>query len=519
MTAEQDSEAAYICHACIGNQFLADEVKRECPPTTCSYCGETCEAIALDDLADRIHNVLHEHFKFTPDYPDEPHDYFLATLGKWERRGDPVRFVIAEMAGLEEEPADDLTSLLSEQHSYTAAREGEEDPYGSEAMYEEREPFDLAFRLTWAEFCRQIRSRSRFFNADGERMLGDIFGNLTTHRTYEGRPVLREINPHDQDRFVWRARIATSSEAAKVILKNPAQELGPPPSESAGAGRMNAHGIPVFYGAFEQSTCVSELRPPVGSCVVIGKFELLRTVNLLDLDALTELSTNISYFDPECTIHKGRAAFLKHSVHEISQPILPEVETLEYIATQVVAEYLAQKTNLHIDGIIYPSSQTEGNMKNVVLFNHASRVEPYTLPEGSSVEIALTSDIFAISEDDSYGRILVSETVPSNPVDMATNEGHVSPSKIRDVSFWRELFAEPQDDRGSTLRLDTTSLSVLRVSGVEYSTSDQPVSRLRQTVEERDAFERRFAGNASFNGLLNSDSQATDSSKEQERAT
>ena len=498
MTASQDSEATHVCHVCIGDPFLSEQVKREWSPTTCSYCGETGEAIALADLANRIHDVLHEHFQLTPNYPDESHDYFLASQGKWERRGESVGFVIAEIAALDEEPADDLTSLLSERHSYRAAREGEEDPYGSDAMYEERQPYDLGFRLAWAEFHREIRSQSRFFSTNAEQILGDIFGDLTTHRTYQGRPVTREINPDDQDRFVWRARTVPSSETAKVILKNSAQELGAPPSELAGAGRMNAHGIPAFYGALEQSTCVSELRPPVGGYVVVGKFELLRNVKLLDLDALAELYTSTSYFDPDYAMHKGRTAFLRHLVQEVSQPILPEVETLEYIVTQVVAEYLAQKAIPPLDGIIYPSSQTDGGGKNVVLFGHASRVEPYALPEGSSVEV-LPDDILSASEDESYDGIMVSETVPSTSVETANKERRVLPSQMRAWSFERELLAEPKDDREYTLRLALKSVEVLRISGVKYSTSRRHVSWFRQTVEERDALERRFAGYISFN--------------------
>ena len=52
---------------------------------------------------------------------------------------------------------------------------------------------------------------------------------------------------------------------------------------------MNAQGIPVFYGAMEESTCVSEVRPPVGSYVVLAKFELLRPMRLLDLLTLKDV--------------------------------------------------------------------------------------------------------------------------------------------------------------------------------------------------------------------------------------
>ena len=78
------------------------------------------------------------------------------------------------------------------------------------------------------------------------------------------------------------ARKAESQEELKGLLKAPASEIGPPPTEYAGDGRMNARGISVFYGAFDQATCVAEIRPPVGSYVAMGRFELVRDVRLLD---------------------------------------------------------------------------------------------------------------------------------------------------------------------------------------------------------------------------------------------
>ena len=61
---------------------------------------------------------------------------------------------------------------------------------------------------------------------------------------------------------------------------------------------MNAEGIPVFYGALEEDTCVSEVRADVGSLVVLGKFNLLNPTRILDLDALSIVNSDISYFDP-----------------------------------------------------------------------------------------------------------------------------------------------------------------------------------------------------------------------------
>src|SRR3954470_5589142 len=74
-------------------------------------------------------------------------------------------------------------------------------------------------------------------------------------------------------------------------MERPDLEVGPPPPARAMAGRMNARGISVFYGALEAATAVAEVRPPVGSKVLVVRFEILRPVRLLDVEALRALRT------------------------------------------------------------------------------------------------------------------------------------------------------------------------------------------------------------------------------------
>jgi RES domain len=48
---------------------------------------------------------------------------------------------------------------------------------------------------------------------------------------------------------------------------------------------MNAQGIAVFYGATDPLVALADVRPPVGSTVAVGRFELIRPVRLLDVEA------------------------------------------------------------------------------------------------------------------------------------------------------------------------------------------------------------------------------------------
>ena len=484
-----DEQMKYVCRECIADRYLASEVQAQYLPTKCGYCDKTREALTLENLADRTHDVLREHFVLTPEYPDEPHEYMEAREGRWERRGDPAEYAIAEVVGLDEKAAEDLTTLLSEKYGHWAIREGSEDPYGSDAMYERREPNDSEFRFTWEEFRREIQSRSRFFSTESEDMLRFVFGELSAHTTTDGRPVVREIKPDDPDASVWRARAALTVEQLEIILRHPSRELSAPPSGLAKPGRMNAQGIPVFYGAMELDTCVSEVRAPVGANVVVGQFQILRSVRLLDLDALSDVYAMGSFFDPSFSERLGRAEFLRHMGGEMSRPVMPQDEAMEYLTTQAVAEYLAHKVDPRIDGMIFLSTQTDGDGRNVVLFNHARRVKPQNSPEGANVEVQLPYR-WLDNPGDEYGSIFVVETVPSNPAEKQPETGKIhgrrGPSRIL---FGIES-GEPEDEGIPTLRLDIDSLRVLIMQRVNYSAKQLSVSRYRRTEEELSALDR-----------------------------
>ena len=78
--------------------------------------------MAFDELADRIHDVLQEHFKLTSREPTA-YEYVLAMEGLWERPGYPVVDVIADIAGLSEEVAADLVADLSPEFDTACAHD------------------------------------------------------------------------------------------------------------------------------------------------------------------------------------------------------------------------------------------------------------------------------------------------------------------------------------------------------------------------------------------------------------
>ena len=242
---------------------------------------------------------------------------------------------------------------------------------------------------------------------------------------------------------------------------------------------MNARRCPAFYGAMDPETCVAEVRPPVGIHVVLARFEVARPVRLLDLDELAHVYVvGVSHFDPDYTTLQGRAAFLRHLVSEISQPVMSGDEE-QYAVTQAVADYLAYRLDsevlpdLGIDGVIYRSSQTGGAGRNLVLFNRACKVEPYNLPEGTDVEC----DVRAANEEtegDECEEMTVYERVSA-----AVKREPLTDSISAPDGCGAQRCDEPSVRHEPTLRIDVESVYVRKIRSVCYDSTRYAVNRIR----------------------------------------
>ena len=457
-----------ICHSCIGDEFLADELKEKGTYSNCNYCGKENEAVPLDTLAERVHDVIEEHFRLIPSEPEDPEDWLLQHLGQWPPiDGYSITDIVTDLVEGSDKFVSDLICLMAD--IYDPPTWGYKDSldierlYGPDSEYQERSLDDKPFHSAWNQFKQEIQSRARFFSTNADMILHEIFGDLTTLQTFDGRPVIREVNPSDRDLPIWRGRVAQSHADIDEILKSPTSQLGPPPSHwedgqiSPPDGRMNAPGVSVFYGASKLSTCVAEVRVPVGSYVVAAKFELLRSVQLLDLDALENVYTTGSYFDPDLGERASRAVFLRKLATLISQPVMPQDEATEYLATQAIAEFLANKQQPRLDGITFRSSQSGDGGHNVVLFNHARTVEPYTPPPGTEIWTHIPPDGSGYGSDDDI------HVVERRPPDQTSEETNASGDGPLHLNLLEAASGTP------TLALDHKSLVVLEIQGIQYT--------------------------------------------------
>ena len=252
---------------------------------------------------------------------------------------------------------------------------GEETEFSAGSYYEEKGTSDAAWQEEWHSFETSLKTQARFFNRTAADHLASVFDGIDAMRTHDGRPLVADAGPGAAFGFVYRARVFQSDEKLEIALCRPDRHLGSPPALVASAGRMNARGISVFYGANDPMVAIAEVRPPVGSQVAVARFEIIKRLRLLDLTALGAVSVAGSVFDSGLAGRLERAMFLRSLSGRITRPVMPDDEALDYLATQAVADFLATATSAPLDGIIFPSAQSAGDVLNVVLFHRAARIE------------------------------------------------------------------------------------------------------------------------------------------------
>lgn len=478
-TSEIDTALAdrRVCSACVGEKFLRARIVDSGEQAKCFYCDQEGRTFSIDDMADEIECAFEDHFHKTP---TEPSSLEYAMNGSdycWLREGEPVAYVVASAAELDEAPAADICEVLAERHyDMELAKMNEECPFDSDSHYVEKGINDVEYFEQWKYFEDSLKREARFFSRTAEATLASVFEDLDGHRTMDGQAVILEAGPGKEIASIFRARVFQSDERLEAALKRPDLEVGPPPSVAVPAGRMNARGISVFYGATTDAIAVAEVRPPVGSRVVVGQFDLVRSVRLLNLDGLRSVTVAGSIFDRGYIRRLERAAFLERLSHLLTRPVMPDDEPFDYLVTQAVADYLATIAEIPLDGIVYPSAQSADGNLNIVLFHKASLVEPLELPPDTEITATLCSWTDEGAEVDYW----VSETVPP-PESTKEDKGF-------DVADFLSFSADDPkgkfDTREVTLRLNVASIKVHHVQGIVLSTVDYPVHRLRSVKRE-----------------------------------
>lgn len=466
-----------ICYCCIGESYLANEIKSAGYEALCAYCGRIAQSIGLDMLAERIEDAFADHYVQTANQPDPWEESLMADrelIYNWIREGLPVHEAIQEATGIDEAPAADLLEILDEKYAPYPDKDnfGEEGAFDLNSYYKRRDASFIGLHMGWQEFEHSIKTKARFFSRTAEELLARVFGGADTLKSREGRSLVVDSGPGTQLNHLYRSRVLQTDDGLMEALCRPDDCIGSPPSRMARAGRMNAQGISVFYRATTTDVAIAEVRPPVGSRVVVAKFDIIRRLRLLDLTAANDVHEEGSIFDSSFKERLHRAKFLGSLRWRMARPVMPDDEGIDYLPTQAVADFLATTNEPRLDGIIFPSVQVEEGY-NVVLFHESARVAKKKIPKGMEIAAGIGNN----SEDDWEIDYFVTETMPLPGASEADRQdvGHLDPI---------QLFNPPpdlsDDYREETLKLVTASVEVHHVTWIKIDTKAYTVRRYQR---------------------------------------
>lgn len=419
-----------ICSDCIEDPYVRNLINstgdNDCP---CSYCNSRGVTVSLEKIANLMHEVFEKYYNAYSD------DFFHG--------GSSEEEVISEELGVEEEVYKDILEILCEIHNdYDCYI------YGNDYVYEQTVFSVGEYDFTWNNLRKSLRTKTRFFNSDLRVFLDKIFSGIETMRLETGATI-RQL---DSSHVMYRARAFEDYRDVEKALAQPARNFGPPPSVSATSGRMNPHGVPVFYGAMSRETAIAEIRPAVGSLVVIAPFRPRRVLNLLDLSSLEHLVlTKGSLFDPGTQHRIEVTSFLKTLSRKLTIPVFGKTRESEYLITQAVAEYLSLLEAPVLDGIMFHSTQSENpEMKddkgyNVVLFSKSSIVS-----HSHEKDFKYGVNMYENAEYDEW-YICPSIYPESENVQLSNNRSHPNSAK-------------------ATLEIDVNALEIHTVRAVRFST-------------------------------------------------
>ena len=454
-----------ICHHCIREPFLQREVSTRGSDSDCSFCCRRARAYDLALLADRVEAVFEQYYQAHAHRAPPRRNGPGSTRPAWNGGGVvfPSSMPSPKPAGIPRDAAVDIQCLLDARHGDADARRaGLETEFCSDAHYEERAGDGNHWHQRWMQFETAMKTEARFFGHRAKEVLTQVFAGIDNIDDISGglQPLVADIGPDAHVKFLYRARVFQSENSLRDALSRPHLELGPPPTAIASAGRMNARGISVFYGATHAEVAIAEVRPPVGSLVAVARFEILRPLRVLSLGDLHTANAEGSIFDHDYTATHQRAAFLRTLSRMLCRPVLPAAQDLDYIPTQAVADFLATENDPPLDGVAYPTTQIVSSEQNVVLFHKAARVATPDLPPGALLEA--TGPI----ADGVYTGYLIRQSAPrSRPVG----------EPVLERGAHRETTQQP-DVRQPTLRVRLDSTKVHKVTHVALSTDVHPVA-------------------------------------------
>lgn len=199
----------------------------------------------------------------------------------------------------------------------------------------------------WEDFVKEIKENNRFHtNIINKEKLKKILLSDSVSKPYEEGTVF------------YRARIWTGREGFDK------SQMGAPPVQKASAGRANPEGISCLYLADSISTTLHETRAGVYDYATVGKFKLLKDIEVINLTEIDKISP---FQEIDCNLLAINLPHLRKIAYEISKPLRKHDSVLDYLPTQYISDYIKSEG---FAGIEYKSTMCKQGV-NFAIFDES----------------------------------------------------------------------------------------------------------------------------------------------------
>jgi hypothetical protein len=316
----------FCCINCFAEQEIKKFIEAKQTIGNCEYCkSESVYVHHVSNVGQFIMEGIERYYEDAANavgYDSSEGGYLLPT-------SDIVE-ILTEEEDIFGEHLDDPNALINDFDIWDGTPYVRKDPYGPPSG-------DTDEIVYWENFCEVVKSQRRFtaFLDVGKSDHYDLHsdpGKFLFHLAERFMPSLISILPAGSS--IYRARIKKTEKEFNH------EDLTSPPARLSRNSRMNPAGIPFFYGAMNPETCIHEVRPDLGETVVVGEFELIRNLPILNLSI--EIESRRSIFDPEYFFdyEEHFKPFLLHFVTDFARPIRKMDAEIDYVPTQVFTEFI-----------------------------------------------------------------------------------------------------------------------------------------------------------------------------------
>lgn len=239
-------------------------------------------------------------------------------------------------------------------------------------------PENQEMAYDWERFCRLVKHKIRysFFASKVFDSEHKEFASIL-HDISRGVDSLNLIKQIEIGTEIYRSRQHKEKESPNTF-----KDLSSPPEKNAiYPNRMSPAGIPMFYGAFDETTAIEEVfdknqinkKPHV----TIGSFQVSKKLYVIDF---TELPPIPSIFDKDNRNKLYMILFFHSFVENLSKNIKRDTRIhIDYVSTQIMTEYfryvLPEFADISVDGLIYKSSKNTSGKCCVLFFDNEESKE------------------------------------------------------------------------------------------------------------------------------------------------